>query len=111
MGRYVTSTTIEMPLTITRREDGLVIDWAPGGDPVWLPARSLRLSCPCAQCVEEMTSRPVLDPMTVPLDVRPVHLALVGTYGLRIHWSDGHATGIYPFAWLKTQPGMAFPTP
>jgi len=24
-------------------------------------------------------------------------VALVGTYGLRVQWSDGHGTGIYTF--------------
>jgi DUF971 family protein len=33
----------------------------------------------------------------VPADVGPVSLALVGAYGLRVQWSDGHGTGIYTF--------------
>ena len=44
-----------------------------------------------------MTGRPLLDPATVPQDIRPVSVALVGTYGLRVQWSDGHGTGIYTF--------------
>ena len=28
-------------------------------------------------------------------------LALVGAYGLRVEWSDGHGTGIYTFRWLR----------
>ena len=92
-----------LPMAITREDDGLRIDWGGTSDRVWYPARELRLACPCAECVEEMTSRPRLDPATVPLDVRPVHLALVGAYGLRVQWSDGHATGIYTFAWLRTR--------
>jgi DUF971 family protein len=55
-------------------------------------------------CVEEMTGRPLLEPESVPADVRPLAVGLVGTYGLRIQWSDGHATGIYTFAWLRAQP-------
>jgi len=98
-------------VAITRRDDGLVLEWAAPESAVFLAARRLRLACPCAQCVEEMTGRPILDPGTVPVDVRPVHLALVGTYGLRIQWSDGHHTGIYPFAWLKEQAGTTPPTP
>jgi ATP-binding protein involved in chromosome partitioning len=52
--------------------------------------------------VEEMSGRALLDPATVPVDVRPVQAALVGAYGLRITWSDGHGTGIYPFERLRT---------
>src|SRR5262245_3094935 len=103
--------TIELPAAITRRDDGLVIDWGPERGQVWLAARDLRLACPCAMCVEEMSGRALLDPMSVPLDVRPVRLSLVGGYGLRIDWSDGHSTGIYPFAWLRTRPGTAPPPP
>ena len=103
--------TIELPTAITRRDDGIVIDWGRERGPVWLAARDLRLACPCAMCIEEMTGRSLLDPMTVPLDVRPLRLSLVGGYGLRIEWSDGHSTGIYPFAWLRTRPGAPPPTP
>jgi DUF971 family protein len=31
------------------------------------------------------------------MQVRPVSVELVGAYGIRIHWSDGHSTGIYTF--------------
>jgi ATP-binding protein involved in chromosome partitioning len=85
------------PYAINRRDDGLLIEWDQGGHQGFFAARPLRLACPCAACIEEMTGRPVLDPATVPADVRPVSLALVGAYGLRISWSDGHGTGIYTF--------------
>jgi DUF971 family protein len=61
----------------------------------------LRLACPCAACVEEMTGRRLLQPGAVPADIRPQSLALVGAYGLRINWSDGHDTGIYTFELLQ----------
>jgi DUF971 family protein len=47
--------------------------------------------------VEEMSGRPLLDPAAIPDDIRPVSLGLVGAYGLRVQWSDGHGTGIYTF--------------
>ena len=80
-----------------RRDDGILIEWDDQGHPGFFPARTLRLACPCAACVEEMSGRPLLNPERVPPDVRPASLALVGTYGLRVHWSDGHHTGIYTF--------------
>jgi len=92
-----------VPSAITRRDDGLWIEWDEGRKQ-WLPARQLRLACPCAGCVEEMTGRPLLDPATVPDDIRPVAVQLVGTYGIRVHWSDGHATGIFSFARLHALP-------
>jgi ATP-binding protein involved in chromosome partitioning len=88
---------IPIPYAITRRDDGIAIEWTEGGAPAFFPARALRLACPCAACVEEMSGRALLDPAGVPADIRPVSIALVGTYGLRVAWSDGHGTGIYTF--------------
>ena len=90
-----------IPYAITRRDDGLLIEWAEGAPGRLYPARDLRLACPCAACVEEMSGRPLLDPATVPQDIRPISLALVGAYGLRVVWSDGHGTGIYTFERLQ----------
>ena len=90
------------PYAITRRDDGIWIEWERGQGDRLIPARRLRLACPCAACVEEMSGRALLDPATVPADVRPVQASLVGAYGLRITWSDGHGTGIYPFERLRT---------
>jgi DUF971 family protein len=51
--------------------------------------------------MEEMTGRALLDPVSVAVDVQPMSLELVGSYGLRIRWSDGHDTGIYTFELLR----------
>ncbi|HEX2249117.1 MAG TPA: DUF971 domain-containing protein [Gemmatimonadales bacterium] len=92
---------MHIPHAINRRDDGLLIEWDDHGHQGFYPARLLRLACPCAGCVEEMSGRPLLDPAGVPSDIRPVTLALVGAYGLRVHWSDGHSTGIYTFEQLR----------
>ncbi len=75
-----------------RWRDGLVSDY---------PPRYLRLCCPCAACVEEMSGRPILDPASVPPEVYPRSVEYVGDYALRFDWSDGHRTGIYPFTYLR----------
>lgn len=93
--------SIPVPYAITRRDDGLLIEWEQAGHQALYPARALRLACPCAGCVEEMTGRPLLDPGAVGKEVRPVSVALVGGYGLRVQWSDGHGTGIYTFERLR----------
>ena len=91
---------LPVPHAINRRDDGILIEWDAQGHQGFYPARALRLACPCAACVEEMSGRPLLDPARIPPDVRPMSLALVGAYGMRVHWSDGHATGIYTFEQL-----------
>jgi ATP-binding protein involved in chromosome partitioning len=89
-----------VPRRIRRTDEGLEIEWEPD-HVAQFPARGLRLACPCAACVEEMSGRPLLDPASVPADVRPLAVSLVGTYGIRVQWSDGHGTGIYTFARLR----------
>ena len=93
----------KLPAAITRRDDGILIEWDQRGDRTFFEARTLRLACPCAECVEEMSGRPLLDPVRVPLDVKPLRIALVGAYGIRLEWSDGHDTGIYTFERLRSQ--------
>lgn len=63
--------------------------------------RNLRLACPCANCVDELTGEKRLDPKTVPEDVHPIDIKSVGNYAISIRWSDGHDTGIYSYEKLK----------
>jgi len=94
-----------IPHAISREADGVRIEWDAAGHSWLYPARALRLACPCAGCVEEMTGRALLDPAAIAPDVRPESLGLVGSYGFRIRWSDGHDTGIYTFEQLRNTCG------
>jgi DUF971 family protein len=90
-----------VPLEIDRSSETEVrIVWADGHRSEF-SARSLRLLCPCAECVEETTGRRILDPRTVPADVRALSASLVGRYAVEFDWSDGHATGIYSYVLLR----------
>lgn len=90
------------PVEVGPTPDGeqLRIRWKDGGVSDY-PPRYLRLMCPCAGCIEEMTGRPLLNPAAVPMDVHPLRVEYVGEYALRFDWSDGHRTGIYPFDFLR----------
>ena len=66
-----------------------------------VPVRDLRIQCPCAHCVDEMTGERILDEELVLPDIHPVQITPVGRYALRVNWSDGHDTGIYTFAFLR----------
>ena len=63
--------------------------------------RALRMACACAECVDEWSGQPRLDPTSVSADVRPVRIQPVGRYAIQIEWSDGHASGVYPFRRLR----------
>ncbi len=91
-----------IPHLIRRLDDGaaIQIQWDEAGHVGNFAARELRLACPCAECREEISGRPLLDPTAVPGDVRAVELRLVGAYAVHVTWSDGHATGIYPWSFL-----------
>lgn len=91
---------VVMPRAIRRFDDRIEIDWDAVGHSGVYPARMLRLACPCAYCIDEMTSRPLLNPATVRTDVSPREIELVGGYAIRIYWSDHHESGIYPFTML-----------
>ena len=60
----------------------------------------LRRKCGCANCVHELTGKVLLDPKSVAEDLTMEGVELVGAYAIRIHFSDSHETGIYPFAYL-----------
>ena len=91
-----------IPSSVGPTDDGsaLQIEWEDGEVSFHLPW-DLRVACPCAGCVEEMTGRPLLDPETVPPDIHPVEIRYVGRYALQFVWSDGHDTGFYPFTYLR----------
>lgn len=81
-------------------EKRLRIEWADGHVSEY-PPRYLRIACPCAGCIEEMTGRPLLDPSTVAPDIWPRAISYVGRYALKFDFSDGHDTGIYTFELLR----------
>lgn len=89
------------PVEIAQRGSrGLAIRWSDGAESL-LDVRALRLACGCAVCVDEWSGEERLDPASVPEDVHPLRIQPVGRYAIQIEWSDGHGSGIYPFARLR----------
>ncbi|MEE8105042.1 MAG: DUF971 domain-containing protein [Planctomycetota bacterium] len=94
-------TASEVPEEIQQAgPDMLGITWK-DGDKSLYNVRELRLSCPCAACVDEITGKKLLDAARIPDDVKPVRIVGVGHYAIKIDWSDGHDTGIYTFKRLR----------
>ena len=81
-------------------ESGISIEWNDGHESVY-DAMFLRINCGCAECVEEWSNRKLLDPATVPADIRAEDHLMVGRYAVQFLWSDAHFTGIYPFDVLR----------
>jgi DUF971 family protein len=90
------------PERVEPTEDGqrLRIIWKDGHISEYVP-RQIRLACPCAECVDEYTGRPLLDPATVPEGIMPVKIAYVGGYALGFTWPDGHDSGIFAYDLLR----------
>ncbi len=85
----------------------LEVRWADGHRSI-IPLLELRRACPCAACRairegRECNPLAVNQPVPDPRETATVDEAeLVGNYGLRIRWKDGHAAGIYDFALLRS---------
>lgn len=88
----------------SRRE--LDISWSDGRTTT-LRTHDLRVNCPCAECVDEVTGARRLDPASVSADVWPQEIRPVGRYALNFVWSDGHSSGIYTFERLRELSGAA----
>ena len=68
------------------------------GDSAARDSPGLRL---CAVCRDELTGAPLLEPETIPPDIRAYRIAPVGNYALTFDWSDSHSTGIFPWEMLR----------
>ena len=88
------------PRKITRTDPRRIdFEWD-NGDQTSLTTVELRAICPCAGCVDELTGVRRHKPDSVPVDLVHSDVRLVGNYAITMSFSDGHATGIYPFPML-----------
>ena len=83
---------------------GIKIDWRDGHHSEY-GLQYLRDRCPCATCTGAHGAGPVkpapsafelYKPKLKMVDVEPV-----GSYAIRIRWSDGHSTGIYSYNYFR----------
>jgi len=82
-------------------DHGLTLVWE-NGERALFSFLGLRMACPCAFCVDEITGERKVKIKNLNPDLKPVDFEWIGNYGLKITWSDGHKTGIYPFAYLQS---------
>jgi Mrp family chromosome partitioning ATPase/DUF971 family protein len=79
---------------------GFTVSW-PDGTKGYVAHRELRAACHCANCVDERTGERILRVEDIPDDIAALEIEPLGNYAVRISWSDGHNTGIYPYALLR----------
>ena len=104
-----------VPVSISRDpDDSIVIRWSDEST-TRRTAIQLRNACPCATCREKKRGESAKkeDPkqaMSLPIlskseaqPLRVEHMHPVGTYAYQISFSDGHSSGIYPFAMLRDE--------
>lgn len=96
------------PVDLERLSAGLIrIHWSDQVAMEYSPGR-LRQHCPCATCREKRRSETSEKPKGLPVlsaaETQPLEIASmrpVGQYAYSIAFSDGHNSGIFPFALLR----------
>jgi len=89
------------------KSTGIKIDWRDGHHSDYTLGY-LRDECPCATCTGAHGTEPQktnyvkqeLFPMYKP-SLKMNSVEEVGQYAVRVHWNDGHSTGIYSFDHLR----------
>ena len=82
----------------------LALQWL-DGDETYLEASKLRANSPSAENKGEVDIFGNVSGGEVPrehLDIKVLKFVQVGNYAIRIHFSDGHSTGIYSWDYLKS---------
>jgi DUF971 family protein len=82
----------------------LAIKWGDGTES-FIPFEALRRACPCAGCKGETDILGNLhknpeSPLTSKA-FQLVKIASIGGYAIQPVWSDGHATGLFSFEYLR----------
>jgi DUF971 family protein len=94
------STQAVLPTDVGFEPTHLRVAW-PDGRVDQFAARTLRLECPCAACVDEWTNKRTLQPESVPADIKLLEAKPTGNYAVQLHFSDGHQSGIFTWTLLK----------
>ena len=91
-----------LDLSLAKGGGALEILWEDGASTA-LTARLLRASCRSAPALRERLEGRQAEP---PAGITITGLASVGRYAVNLAFSDGHARGIYPWAYLRELAGL-----
>jgi DUF971 family protein len=96
---------------ISQDAHAVTLTW-PDGVHTTLDFKTLRASCSCALCADEMTGEPYLDKATIPEGIVPEEITPLGHYAFSVRWSDGHASSIYAYdRFRELRPESRVPSP
>jgi DUF971 family protein len=91
------------PISIQKIGTLLAIAWSDGRED-YLPLAALRKACPCASCNGEPDVMGKPGAIVTDVSRAPEELTswqMIGGYGFQPRWVDGHASGIFSFAYLR----------
>jgi DUF971 family protein len=89
------------PVQIIEESDReLLVKWSDDSETSYT-AVQLRRNCPCAGCINEWTGVKTLSDESIDENITTTRISIVGRYALNFHFSDGHNTGIFSFAYLR----------
>jgi len=88
------------PPEVSFDASAITLKWS-GGETISVPNAVLRKACACANCIDEMTHAPLLDPASVPDDIHALSVETIGNYAITVEWSDGHNTGFFPYKMIR----------
>ncbi|MEM6313722.1 MAG: DUF971 domain-containing protein [Planctomycetota bacterium] len=92
---------------VLKRDEHLTVTWSDGTTDRWTIGQ-LRTQCPCALCREHRgneqkkpANRLAILPGNFGGALTVERAERVGNYALRLHFSDGHASGIFSWSYLR----------
>lgn len=96
------------PTVLSIEHDKLVIQWSDSSEQR-IAVTTLRDRCPCANCREQRSNENDPPASSLPIitidqaqPMRIVQMQPVGNYAYSIQFSDGHATGIFTYDFLRS---------
>jgi DUF971 family protein len=84
-------------LRVNPSATALEITWSDGNSDA-IPCRTLREQCRCAECRSTRQKQQAID---IASDVTVTDAIPYGPNAVHLVFSDGHARGIFPFAFLR----------
>lgn len=63
---------------------------------------TLRTSCKCAGCIDELSGAMLIRKEEIDPEVYPTRIEEKGNYAVAMVWSDGHRSSIYPYKRLTS---------